>query len=137
MLLLAGATTKDDQVCGSIDDNHESAQPPLKLAREEGRVKNGNEVVLDESGRVDRPAAALAKPVLKGRERTDPARKLDIRTPTHRREMHPSRPRPARDESTTEEHEQNEGEMEDNRGVGEDAEGHDAKDVGRLISTRT
>jgi hypothetical protein len=39
--------------------------------------------------------------------------------------MHPSDARPSHNEEATEQHEDNEGEMKDNRAVGEDAKSHD------------
>ena len=119
-----GTPAKNNEVYGNVDDKHEPAQPPLKLAREKGRVKNRNEVVLDERGRVGRSTAVLAKPVLKGCERAGQACELDERPPTYRREMYPSSPRPARDEHATEKHEQNEGDMKGYGSVGENAKDH-------------
>jgi hypothetical protein len=44
--------------------------------------------------------------------------------------VHPSDPWPARDEQAPEDHKQNEAEMEDDCGIGEDTEDHDAKNLG-------
>jgi hypothetical protein len=85
--------------------------------------------VLDEAGWVGSITTSRAKLVLEGRERADPAGELDPCPPSRRRDVHPSGPRPPRDEQATEHHEENESEMEDNRGVGEDAEAHNGKNV--------
>ncbi len=45
--------------------------------------------------------------------------------------MQPGHSRPAHDEQTAKDHEHDEGEMDDNRGVCEHAEGHDSDQVRR------
>jgi hypothetical protein len=85
--------------------------------------------VLDEAGWVGSMTTPGAKPVLEGRERANPAGELDPCPPSRRRDVHPSGPRPPRDEQATEHHEENKSEMEDNRGVGENAEAHDGTNV--------
>jgi len=121
------ATTKSHEVHGGVEEEHEAAQHELKLAREGRGIEHWQEVVLDEARRVGRPATLPAKPVLEGGERADPARKLDPRAPSDRAEMYVSDPRLPQDEQTPNDHEQNEGEMDDDGDVGKEAKGHLAK----------
>lgn len=123
------ATTKDDDVRDRVDQKNRAAQHPLELARKRSWIEDGQQVVLDEAGGVERPTTLPAKPVLEGREWAEPAGELDPRAPGRCREMYPSHPRPSRDEEATEQHEDNEHEMQNNRAVGKDAEGHDGSHV--------
>ena len=84
----------------------------------------GERVVLDEAGVVRITATLLTKPVFDGRERAYRSGELGPRAPRHRGEVHPSNLTAPKDEQAPEEYEGNEGDMEDNRGVGEDAEDH-------------
>lgn len=103
-----GVTAKNHEINHHVDQNHEAAQYPLKLARKRRRVEDGNEIVLNEADGVRRPTAFLAKPVFERRERTDPACELHPRTPTGRGKMHPSDSWPTQDEQAPEDYEQNE-----------------------------
>src|SRR5262245_39255697 len=80
--------------------------------------------MVDEAPWVDRPAALLAKPVLERRERTDPPREHDPHTPGYRGNVQPCDARRSRDESATKNDEQHKRDVDDDGGVGEDAEGH-------------
>ena len=91
--------------------------------------------MVDEGLRVGRPAALPAKPVLERRERTDPPREHDPHTPGHRGNVQARDAGPSHDENATENHEQHERDMEDDRGVGQDAEDHVAIMVSAGSST--
>ena len=110
---------KDVTVNPKIHSQDEQPQYELDVSSECRGVKDGKNVVLDESARVARASCLSAERILQRRERADAARELDGGSPDCRRDVKPSHPRPTEDQQSTEHHEQHEQKVEDDDEVSE------------------
>ena len=115
---------KNNEVHPAVDEQHDTTQCPLELARQRRWVEDRQEVVLNEAGGVDSPTTLLSKPVFEGRERADQAGELDPRGPSRCGKVYPGDPPPFCDNQASKNDEENEGQMEDNRSVGENTKSH-------------
>jgi hypothetical protein len=80
--------------------------------------------MLNEAGGVGLPTALLSKPVFKGREGTDPIGELNPGSPIHCRKVYPGDSPPAHNDEASQHNEENERQMHNNGGVGEETNEH-------------
>jgi hypothetical protein len=90
--------------------------------------------MLDEAAFETCLAAGLAQAVLERRQRADAAEERDRRRPGGRRQVHPGEARPAPNQQAAEQRECDERDVQEERGIREDARDHCAATTGRFSS---
>src|SRR5438105_11850242 len=107
----------DIDVNSYINGYYSGGQRVLDAARQPGRIHGPDDVVVNESAAVPRPARPPAQQVLVARERAVPSSHLDQCAPQRRRQVQPFQCRAADDQQPAEDDEQDEGEVEEDEGV--------------------
>jgi len=91
----------------------------LHLARQPGRIKHDDDVVLEESAAVAGLTSLTAQEVLQRSERADPSGQFDPTPPRQRGQVRVEDPAAQPDQKAAEDHEQREREVDDDEGVGQ------------------
>ena len=108
----------DDRVHRERDDAENELRGPRQILR----VQQWQEIMRDEIALIDRPSAALTQIVFERCERTDRSGELDEDAPRHGGQVRPDSARPSLHDDAAEQHESDEGKMNDDDCVGQKPE---------------
>ena len=106
-----------EEVHAAVEEKDDKAEDDLEPSGQPGRIQEGQDIVLNETGLIPPASSRLPEPLLQGCERTDPAGEFNEGSPTRRRQVEPYHPRPFQDQEPSEQDKKNEGEVEKNEKI--------------------
>src|SRR5690606_6218615 len=107
-----------------VDQQDDAPQPELNLRREPRRVDQRNQIMLDETVFISRLPGHPAQIIFPGCQRAPQVQALHDDSPGHGWQVQAEQARPAQQQQATEQHEQDEAQMQQYQRIGGDSPEH-------------